>query len=563
MADQKITFQIGSVFKGEGFQKAQNTVKTLNDNIKKGTGIAQQAAGALGGLDNACGKAANAVSGLVSALALGNPILAGVVVAITAVNAVMDYFNKKEAEAKKLTDEYNEACKKLKETQDKIWSDKLQADMKTVYDTAQKIKSEFEFITKSAKEIAQAMAGLSKSENNARLIDLQTQKFQATKGSNFANTEAGKEQQAIIAAEYDYKIALEKSKIALEEKTSAVESATKKETETQQLFDNKNSEISSLDDLLISLRTEQANTRKRDLKRQAELKKKIEEVESKKLKAEEELHKLSVDIEAATIERIKAENERENQKAENHLAEMTAQEKVVEAKNAQAEGIKRREEEAEEQAKKEEEARQKEIEAREKAADDIQSKIDKLEKGLIDPNSKEGLEARRDKVRQAAENAKGLINTYGSNGNDAYNPYADNNGGMIDAGLLDAIASDRQGRTSGAVEKWKQSQLAKSPADSRARGIIDKGLDRAIRDATSSNPNLQRRRDEEAYNRLSSQRHLNDADKKRLEGLKKMGYGTPGGPSDGGAAQELDRGSQAIVDEIKTLKDKLDELTAK
>lgn len=52
MAEQKIQFTIGSVFKGEGFERAKQTVNTLNNKVKQSVGVSNQLVGAFGNMNN-------------------------------------------------------------------------------------------------------------------------------------------------------------------------------------------------------------------------------------------------------------------------------------------------------------------------------------------------------------------------------------------------------------------------------------------------------------------------------------------------------------------------------
>ena len=62
MANQGITFSIGSVFNGEGFNAARKSVGEMSKSVKQAASASQQLAGAVGGMNNAASKAAGAMS---------------------------------------------------------------------------------------------------------------------------------------------------------------------------------------------------------------------------------------------------------------------------------------------------------------------------------------------------------------------------------------------------------------------------------------------------------------------------------------------------------------------
>lgn len=71
MAETKLKFQIGSVFNGEGFQKASQALEKTSKQVQKASGGIAQITGELGKMNGTVGKVAGGLSNLVGSLAMG------------------------------------------------------------------------------------------------------------------------------------------------------------------------------------------------------------------------------------------------------------------------------------------------------------------------------------------------------------------------------------------------------------------------------------------------------------------------------------------------------------
>lgn len=157
MAEQRVQFTIGSIFKGEGFKQAQAAVKDVNQAVKTSASVIGNLASNVGILDSKYAKAAGAVTGLTSALTTGNPVMAAFGVAMTGVSLVISTFNDRLAEQKKLHDELTESLKRTHDQLVKTWSKEQASEMAKFNDSLKEVGDSYDRITKEANQLMSAV----------------------------------------------------------------------------------------------------------------------------------------------------------------------------------------------------------------------------------------------------------------------------------------------------------------------------------------------------------------------------------------------------------------------
>lgn len=198
MADHSIRFTIGSVFKGEGFTKAQNTVKTMNGEMNKGMGAMNKMSGVLGQMDASAGKATVAMTGMLQAVMSMNATVIISQAAMLALNFAIDGMVKSADEAKKKADALHASI-------EKAFASTMAERMTSVKKEVADISAEFERITKQANDFTAALNGVQAAQANGGILSLQVEKLNAMLE---AHTEA---ERASIDAAYNLKIAIQKS----------------------------------------------------------------------------------------------------------------------------------------------------------------------------------------------------------------------------------------------------------------------------------------------------------------------------------------------------------------
>ena len=195
---QKISFEIGSTFSGEGFKAAQAATSTLNTGVRNAAGEMTKITSALGGMDNAVGKAASAMTGMLNTFMTLNPVMIGITAVISALTFAYNEHKKGTEELKKWTDELKESMAKMADASNASFTDAIITRIRNA-------ERSFEQLTKHANDMTAAMNGLANAQAQGGVIALQAEKLQAVMN------QATEEARQLTAAEYDLRIATEKA----------------------------------------------------------------------------------------------------------------------------------------------------------------------------------------------------------------------------------------------------------------------------------------------------------------------------------------------------------------
>lgn len=222
MATSKLTFSIGSVFSGEGFQKANNAVRTLGATTKTAAQIANPLVGAMGALDQSSSKLVRSVGGVGTAFAqlgIAGAIIAGAQVGI---DALFDHWKKGYDAMVQESERAAQAMQKmLNNTVARVLrrpADAL-AEVKTGAERAQKA---FEAMANAALKVSKATAQTGIARGNLEVANLESLKTNGIIGLG-----DDKEGAALYAAQRDIEIAEAKYKQVRLEQSAAVEEATR------------------------------------------------------------------------------------------------------------------------------------------------------------------------------------------------------------------------------------------------------------------------------------------------------------------------------------------------
>lgn len=227
MASQKLQFDIGSAFSGEGFKQAQVSVGNLNKGVRAATTTASQMSAALGGLDSSAAKAMGALTGMMQSLMTLN---ATAIVTQGAMLAITAYINKCNEEVEELT----RRTADLKASVDRTFNRALAASVAEVHGEIKNISGDFDRVTSQAAAFQAALMGLKGSVATGGIINLEIEKVNEMLA---AHSEAEKAQ---IEATYNLKIATEKAAAQREQwsgKIEAAETAVAKNAERVALYD--------------------------------------------------------------------------------------------------------------------------------------------------------------------------------------------------------------------------------------------------------------------------------------------------------------------------------------
>lgn len=201
MADQHLSFSIGSTFSGEGFQAAQNTVTELHKSTVVAVGAVNQLGSAMGGMDSCAAKASRAVTTLLNALMSANPVTVAITLAVGALTAALSSLKEAQAAAKAAADDFIKTQSAVNERINAGLVERAVANMKD-------LSREFETVTKQASDLAAAVYSLDRERSKGGIIALQAEKVSAVMN------EVTEEARRLVAAEYDLKIATEKAAAA-------------------------------------------------------------------------------------------------------------------------------------------------------------------------------------------------------------------------------------------------------------------------------------------------------------------------------------------------------------
>ena len=163
MADHSITFKIGSVFSGDGFDKAVSTTRQATGSIRQAATAAGQMASAFGGMDTSAARAMNAVGGLAAAIA-----------------GVSFYLD----DLKEKTDAAVKRMEKLKAAAAETFSSQLAKFMSETAAEVKKVSDDFERITKQANAFTAALEGVRSASAAGGVLSLHTEELQALIDAN-------------------------------------------------------------------------------------------------------------------------------------------------------------------------------------------------------------------------------------------------------------------------------------------------------------------------------------------------------------------------------------------
>lgn len=206
MADAKIRFSIGALFSGEGFQKANDAIKTTANHTKEAAGRVGQFAGQLAVGDTAAAKMAGQLGNVVSAFAMMGP--AGGVVALA--SAAMAVYKEK----------VDAACQKLKEM--RAYADKMFEQ--TLAEKLSGVQKMLEGVSRQAGFAAQAFEQMAAA--SAKLADAKSATSSAAGGTALAQMAWDKLSEMLAAEdEASRKLVEAKWDLAIAEKKAAVDNA--------------------------------------------------------------------------------------------------------------------------------------------------------------------------------------------------------------------------------------------------------------------------------------------------------------------------------------------------
>lgn len=209
---QKINFEIGSTFSGEGFKAAQATVKGVTSDIRSGVAAASQLSSAFDGLDASTAKSMRAMTSLMQSLVTLN---ATAILTQAAMLAISAYVNKCNEEMERL----QERSEALRASVDRAFSKAVAGQIAEVNAEIKAIAGDFDRVTRQATEFAAAMGALKGSVATGGIVNLEIEKLNALMAAH------SKAEEDVIAATYDLKIATAKAAAAREQANGKVEAA--------------------------------------------------------------------------------------------------------------------------------------------------------------------------------------------------------------------------------------------------------------------------------------------------------------------------------------------------
>ena len=272
MAEQRVTFSIGSVFNGKGFDAARKSVGEMGKSVKQAASASQQLAGAVSGMNNAASKAAGAMSGVFSVLASGSVVTMAVAGAVMVLNKRMGELQQAQADAASASAALQASLAKLKATKERLFDEALNKQVQDFTNRMKTLADQFERVTKNANELKAAASKLGATKDSGQLLGMQLDKQKAV------NAALGDDKE-VVAAQEDYKIQLKKNAIALERRKEAIERAT------QDLQDSFNRENNISDRIYLTrqeiakLQEEKAALDSTDLEKMRKYDAKIQELQ--------------------------------------------------------------------------------------------------------------------------------------------------------------------------------------------------------------------------------------------------------------------------------------------
>lgn len=240
MADNKIRFTIDSVFSGEGFKRANDSVRQTSDVIKKSSQAVSGLSSAFGSLPGKIAPAADAAGKLFSAFSAG---AVGVSLAITTyvIGAIHKWYDEQRTLRMQLNDEYDKLesrWSRVYENVARIAREKTEEALKASIERSQKAIDKIEKLTASYHKLYDAVTSVAKAEANLKntMVDINL----ATNANlGGADAQKAREIQARIEkAENDYAAALELAKHNYAKANDAVGVLKTKYEELKKVYDD-------------------------------------------------------------------------------------------------------------------------------------------------------------------------------------------------------------------------------------------------------------------------------------------------------------------------------------
>ena len=346
MADNTITFSIGSIFKGEGFQKARAAVLETNKAVRQSTQVVSLLASNLGMLDAKYAKATNAITGMLTALSTGNPILAAVQVSMVALAAIMEKLKSKADKLKEAVELQAQYVARMRDALVAAYNDEQAKRMEKHLSIIASIGKEFDEITRAANEFTAAMNKLDATRDAGGLIQMQIDKLQAVANSSGANA-------GLIAAQKDYEIALRQNAIREKRAGEAIDAANKARLDAQNKVATANSQIFELDYQYQQNLERLNDAGELDARIREQLVADNKAIAEKRKAIEAERDKAEAAIRTAEYAVKQADEEMANAIMQGKLDRIKAQQAVVDAEDAVAKELEKEREEIKQRREKE------------------------------------------------------------------------------------------------------------------------------------------------------------------------------------------------------------------
>ena len=586
--EQHVKFTIGSIFKGEGFKQAQQAVSDVNTNVKKSAALCSQLASTVGMVD---ASYANAITGMLAALTSGNPVLIATQVAVTGVTMVLDTLKKSYDDTAKEAEEAYQRVKAMRDQMVKAFNKEQQSDIELFIGHLKSIESNFDAITKSAREFTAAMNKLDKSYDTEDVLQMKIDQFNSLANSNGSDAD-----KALLKAKNDLALVLQENANKEKYAQQEIDAANKKRIDGENKLHEIDNETAAINEKRQDILKELHRVGSIDVTIQERLVKNLEELDAKQKALDEQRLKAEDQIVNANRETAQAEQDYNVQLKRNELARLEAQQKVADAETSAAEQEQNDAYERHQQYMEfirgcEEQIEQMER-IRKQEQDDADKKHDAQLK-LLDQMEKE-LKAEQDKLGLGRGGGASSNLAYGASGSNGDHPserqqqtsnawnnnpgarglvldtidkfFQDNSGPQI-ANKLNLQNKQAQNKIAqGAKEQALNQGASRASAEKAGRDAA-----KAYRDAASSKEGRQLAQDAKRMNdlqrKLDRGGKLTDKEKKELEDLKRQQAGKN---ADKLRAEEqlknineLPNNVKKIADNVDAMKKQLDKLGLK
>ena len=158
------------------------------------------------------------MSGLLGVLATGSITTMAIAGAVAVLNKRMGELAKAQEEAKEASAQLQASLARLKATKDRLFDEALNSRVQSFKSSVQKLADEFERVAKNAVAMRDAVSKTNTAKDAGTILDMQLQKQSRLNATLEPD-------QALVAAQEDYKIQLQKNVIALKNRADAVEKA--------------------------------------------------------------------------------------------------------------------------------------------------------------------------------------------------------------------------------------------------------------------------------------------------------------------------------------------------